>query len=124
MNTWKTMAMVAAVAGLFAAHPAEAAKKVVSGVVNLNTASPAELERLPGVGKKAAAQIVAHRQKTPFARVEELVKVKGFGKKKLEALRPHLAVEGQTTLRVEGPAKKAKRTKGQARSGPPVAPRK
>jgi competence protein ComEA len=53
------------------------------------------------VGPKAAERIATYRQKTPFARAEDLVKVKGFGKKKLEKLKAHLTVSGPTTLKVE-----------------------
>ncbi len=74
--------------------------KVLSGTVNLNTATAAQLDQLPGVGQKAAERILAHRSKTPFARTEELVKVKGFGKKKFDKLKAHLAVSGPTTLKV------------------------
>ena len=92
-------------AGLLAARPAEAARSraVVQyvGRVNLNEASVAQLDALPGVGQKAAQKIVAYREKRRFARIEELVKVKGFGKKRFLLLKPHLALEGPTTFRVE-----------------------
>lgn len=83
----KMMTVVALALALILAGPAEAAKKVVTGVVNLNTASAAQLDQLPGVGEKAAKKIIEHRQKTPFKRVEEIVKVKGFGKKPLAPLK-------------------------------------
>jgi competence protein ComEA len=94
------------------------AKKQLTGVVNLNTATPQQLDLLPGVGAKAAKKIVEHRAKTPFARVEDLTQVKGFGKKKLEKLKPFLAVSGQTTLKaVPLPAGEAG-TPAQGRAGP------
>lgn len=74
--------------------------KTVTGVINLNSATSAQLDQLPGVGVKAAERIIAHRAKTPFTRPEELVKVKGFGKKKVEKIKAHLAVSGPTTLKV------------------------
>ena len=41
-------------------------------MVNLNTATSAELETLPGVGAKMAARIIEYRQKKgPFERIEE-----------------------------------------------------
>lgn len=89
---------------LLAPDVAQAAKPrrppVFSGVVNLNDASAAQLDALPGIGPKAAGQIIAHRAKAPFRRIEELVKVKGFGKKRFERLRSFLSVSGPTTLRV------------------------
>ena len=68
-------------------------------MINLNQASAQQLDLLPGVGAKAAARIIEFRKKTPFTRPEELVQVKGFGKKKYDKLKPHLAVAGPTTLR-------------------------
>ena len=96
-----TMAMLVAVT----AHDAEAGtraktRKVMTGVLNLNTATAGQLDQLPGVGEKAAARIIDHRKKTPFTRPEELVKVKGFGKKKFEKLKGHLTVSGPTNITV------------------------
>jgi competence protein ComEA len=83
---------------------AQAAKKPatsVSGVVNLNHATPEQLKMLPGMKEAGVNEIVAHRQKKPFARIEELVQLKGFSKKQFEKWRPHLAVTGETTLKVD-----------------------
>lgn len=71
------------------------------GKINLNQATVEQLELLPGVGKKAAEKIVAYREKKPFKRIQELVRVKGFGRKKFLKLQPHLAVEGENTFRIE-----------------------
>jgi competence protein ComEA len=76
------------------------APKQLTGVINLNTASVVQLDQLPGVGPKAAERIVAFRNRTPFSRPEDLIKVKGFGKKKLDKLKGHLTVAGPTTLKV------------------------
>ena len=57
------------------------------GLLNLNAASAAELETLPGIGPVLAGRIVAEREQAPFVSVEELIRVSGIGEKKLEALR-------------------------------------
>jgi competence protein ComEA len=62
-------------------------------MVNLNTATSAELEALPGVGAKVAARIIEYRQKKgPFKKIEELMNVQGIGEKSFLKLRPQLTV--------------------------------
>lgn len=63
--------------------------------VDLNTATPDQLEELPGVGPATAAAIVDHReQHGPFRSVEGLLDVRGIGDAKLEALRDLVTVGG------------------------------
>ena len=55
--------------------PARAAA-LTGTVVNLNTASAAEFEALPGIGAKTAARIIEYRQKNgAFKKIEELMNV-------------------------------------------------
>jgi len=79
-----------------AAAPARAGK-AVDGVVNINTAEPGALGLLPGIGPAKAAQIVAYRRRHPFRTVDELVRIRGIGRKMVRRLRAHLAVAGPTT---------------------------
>lgn len=72
-----------------------------TGQVNLNEATLAQLDLLPSVGGKAAQRILEWRKKRAFKRVEELVRVKGFGRKRFLRLKPYLSVQGETTLRAE-----------------------
>lgn len=82
---------------------ARARSAALSGLLNLNGATAEQLDLLPGVGPKAASQIIAYRQKRAFERIEELVQVKGFGKRRFERMRSHLAIRGVTTLRRSEP---------------------
>lgn len=79
------------------ASDAGATGKAVQGVVNLNTAPPATLELLPGVGPAKVQSILDYRRKHPFRTTDELVRIKGIGHKMVKRLRPHLAISGPTT---------------------------
>jgi competence protein ComEA len=58
------------------------------GPVNLNTATPDELDALPGIGPVMASAIVAWRDANgPFADIEQLGEVDGIGPARLEKLR-------------------------------------
>ena len=59
-------------------------------LVNVNTAPQAELAALPGIGPVIARRIIEGR---PYRSAEELERVKGIGKKRLEEIRPLVTVE-------------------------------
>lgn len=69
------------------------------GQVNLNTATEAELVRLPGVGPARARAIIARRTRRPFRRVSEVMRIRGIGRRTFRRLRPMLTLSGPTTLR-------------------------
>lgn len=95
---------------LLASPPAEAGK-AVDGVVNLNTAPTEILALLPGIGPAKAAAILVYRKRRPFRTVDELVRIKGVGRKMVRRLRVHLAVAGPTTAAASA-----------AKAGGPVVP--
>jgi competence protein ComEA len=88
------VALISAAAQPAAAQAAARAAKTETAVaVNLNTASVAEFEGLPGIGAKTAARIVEYRQKNgPFKKVEELMNVRGIGEKNFLKLKAQLTV--------------------------------
>jgi competence protein ComEA len=57
------------------------------GRLNLNRASTAELEALPGIGPATAAKILAARSERPFSAVDELLERKLVSSKVLESIR-------------------------------------
>ena len=70
-----------------------AQKSPTTTPVNLNTATLADLEKLPGVGAATAARIIEYREKNgPFKKIEELMNVKGIGEKAFLKLKPLVAV--------------------------------
>ncbi|NLT26953.1 MAG: ComEA family DNA-binding protein [Microbacteriaceae bacterium] len=63
------------------------------GLVNLNTATAAQLETLPRIGPAMAQRIIDHREANgPFAAVDDLIDVAGIGEATLEGLRPLVTV--------------------------------
>lgn len=70
---------------LLSAAAASSPARSPAGPVDVNHATAAELETLPGVGPALAARIVQAR---PFRSVDELAKVPGIGPRTLERLRP------------------------------------
>jgi competence ComEA-like helix-hairpin-helix protein len=74
------------------------AKKAVSGVLNINTATAQEWTLFPGVGKAKADAIMAERATAQFASVDDLAKVKGIGPKFIEKFRSNLSVSGASTI--------------------------
>jgi competence ComEA-like helix-hairpin-helix protein len=93
-----------------------------AGVVNLNTATADELQRLPRIGEEKALRIIAHRERTPFKSVVELGRVRGIGLKTLRLLKPWLAIAGPTTLRdkVKAPRKSASRAEASGHGAPVI----
>jgi competence protein ComEA len=64
-----------------------------SAPINLNTASVAQLETLPGIGRSTAERILEYRQKNgSFKKVEDLMNVRGVGEKSFLKLKPLVTV--------------------------------
>ena len=89
---------VLVVAFMTASLAAAAADSSNKSVVNINTATVAELANLPGVGPSKAEAIVKYRKDRPFKKVEHIMRVKGIGRKSYNAMSPYLTLEGPTTV--------------------------
>lgn len=64
-----------------------------SGLVNINTASAAELQTLSGIGPSMAQSIIDERtQNGAFASVDDLMRVSGIGEKKLAKIKDCICV--------------------------------
>lgn len=63
--------------------------------INLNTATAAQLQNLPGIGPALAERIILYRQENgPFRSVTELKNVRGIGDDVIESILPYVSVGG------------------------------
>jgi competence protein ComEA len=75
------------------------------GLVNVNTASVKQLQRLPGIGPALSRRIEQYRTaQRPFQSVEELRRVPGIGAKTLAALRPLVTTAPPSSPEATAPA--------------------
>lgn len=72
-------------------------KPVADKPLNLNTATLAQLEDLPGIGRATAERILEYRQKIGgFTKIEQLMNVRGIGEKSFLKLKPLIVVTPKT----------------------------
>ncbi|ASW52353.2 helix-hairpin-helix domain-containing protein [Streptococcus suis] len=65
-----------------------------TSLVNLNTATEADLQTISGIGAKRAADIIAYREANGgFKSVDDLNNVSGIGDKTMESIRPYVTVD-------------------------------
>jgi competence ComEA-like helix-hairpin-helix protein len=70
-----------------------ATKKPPPAPVNINTATSEQLQEVPGIGPATAEKILQMRKSYgAFKSVDDLLSIKGIGKKRLEKMRKYLTV--------------------------------
>ncbi len=77
------------------AVPADTGGTPLPQLIDINTATAAELEELPDIGEVLAGRIVAYREENgPFTRTDQLMAVRGIGPATYEGLRS-LVITGE-----------------------------
>ena len=73
---------------------AVAVQQDVEVIIDIRSATANELDLLPGIGAKRAADIIAFRTEHPFKNVNEIMNVSGIGIKTYEKMKPMLLIFG------------------------------
>lgn len=85
--------LLACVILLISAHTTLATKKPPLKPININTANSTELQEVPGIGPSTADKILQMRKSYgAFKSVDDLLAIRGLGKKRLDKMRKYLTV--------------------------------
>ena len=60
--------------------------------IDINKADMKELHSLKGIGHKKAVAIMEYRKQHPFTKIEDIMKVKGIGKKLFEKIKDEIKI--------------------------------
>ena len=72
---------------------AQKGKAASTEKINLNTATPEQLQTLPGIGPAMAKRVIEYRTKVgKFNKIEELINVKGIGEKRFQRIKDRLVI--------------------------------
>jgi competence protein ComEA len=61
--------------------------------IDLNTATMEQLHSLKGIGHKKAVAIIEYRKEHKFTKIEDIMKVKGIGKKMFDKIKNEIEVK-------------------------------
>ena len=78
----------------------KASGPLLTGKLNINTASAEQIEMLPGLGASKAKAIIDYRSSNGnFKKIEDLENIKGIKEKKVAQFKDYVVFEGETTLK-------------------------
>lgn len=87
------------IVGLLVAGMAVATKKPPLKPININSATSDELQQVPGIGPATAEKILQMRKSYgAFKSVDDLLSIRGIGKKRLDKMRKYLTVSKSAAL--------------------------
>ena len=108
---------------LFVDLSANATKKPPPKPININTANSDELQQVPGIGPATAEKILQMRKSYgAFKSVDDLLSIRGIGKKRLEKMRKYLTVSKAVAVKKPACAGCAKTKAVQANAPPKSSP--
>ena len=100
-----------------------ATKKPPLKPININTANSEELQQVPGIGPATADKILQMRKSYgAFKSVDDLLSIRGIGKKRLEKMRKSLTVSKSASLNKPACPGCAKPAASQPKTPPPAPP--
>ena len=98
-----------------------AKKKPPAKPVNINTASSAELQQVPGIGPATAEKILQMRKSYgAFKSVDDLLAIRGLGPKRLEKMRKYLTVGSAAASKSKSSPPRPAAAKPASRQPPPA----
>jgi competence ComEA-like helix-hairpin-helix protein len=74
-------------------YPQSIKKELPFSKININNSSKVELMKLPGIGEKTALKIIDFRKTRKFSKIEDIMLIKGIGKKKFEKMKQFIDVK-------------------------------
>ncbi len=96
-RVWFSLLLLAI--GFAFAAESGANKKPPLKPININTANSEELQQVPGIGPATAEKILQMRKSYgAFKSVDDLLSIRGIGKKRLEKMRKYLTVSKSASL--------------------------
>ena len=93
-SVYRSLALVPEPVPVTVSYPQSSVSSFDPSHININDASAAALDMLPGIGPVLAERIIAYReQHGDFLLPEDLLNVEGIGQATLEELREYITVE-------------------------------